>query len=98
MAVIGAFIALGVAIWFYQTAMQRGLPAIQWVIAGLLIYYLPAILLASILGPWLKEAHMVNTFMGSVIGKMPWILAGVLVLVVRFKFMPKGTDGAQTAS
>ncbi|QSA96222.1 hypothetical protein [Methylococcus sp. EFPC2] len=37
---IGVIATLLVVFWFYQTAQQRQLPSLQWMIGGALVYYL----------------------------------------------------------
>jgi hypothetical protein len=38
---IGGLIAVALAIWFYRTALANGMPALQWGIAGVVVYYIP---------------------------------------------------------
>lgn len=39
MAIVSIIIIMGLAVWFYQSAVQRGLPGVAWAIAGVIVYY-----------------------------------------------------------
>ncbi|MEY2701336.1 MAG: hypothetical protein RIQ52_2091 [Pseudomonadota bacterium] len=39
-AILSILAVIGSAVWYYQTAYQRQLPAVAWAIAGALIYYM----------------------------------------------------------
>ena len=36
---IGAIAIVLIALWFYKTAERLGLPSLQWIIGGVVIYY-----------------------------------------------------------
>jgi hypothetical protein len=38
-AILSVLAVLGSALWYYRAAMAKGLPAIQWAVAGAILYY-----------------------------------------------------------
>ena len=40
----GGLAAIVIAIWFYRSAESRGLPGIQWAIAGAIAFYVPNVI------------------------------------------------------
>ncbi|WP_031433698.1 hypothetical protein [Methylomarinum vadi] len=53
---IGSIVAAGVAIWFYFTAKNSGRQPISWAVAGLLVYFIVALLWTKLVTPPIKDA------------------------------------------
>ncbi|WP_305908957.1 hypothetical protein Q9L42_008055 [Methylomarinum sp. Ch1-1] len=62
---IGSVVAAFVAIWFYHTAKQTGRQPISWAVAGIVVYFMVALMWTNFVTPPIKDAasHSQNGFL-----------------------------------
>jgi hypothetical protein len=75
---IGALAILLVAFWYYNTAEKASLPALQWIIGGVVVYYAGFLgwmylLLKPMLGGQFKE----HSFLLGITMDVSAVLAGI---------------------
>lgn len=56
--IIGSIAAIVVLVWFYNSAEQYGRNPLHWAIAGLLVYFIVAMLWTVGVNPEIKDAAM----------------------------------------
>lgn len=56
--IIGSIAAIFVLVWFYNTAEQYGRNPLHWAIAGVLVYFIVALLWTFAINPGIKDAAM----------------------------------------
>lgn len=83
---IGGIVAVLIAYWFYRSAEERGLPALQWAFAGLLAFYIPnfawSLLVAK---PWIASLHAQQATMSTGLINFSSVALGlVCALLVRY--------------
>lgn len=96
---IGVIATLLVVFWFYQTAQQRQLPSLQWIIGGALVYYLGfAATMYLAIRPLMGSAFKNHGFWGGLAFDIGAALAGLLLAsLFRSKVMLRqGQDPAET--
>jgi hypothetical protein len=66
----GGLAAIVIAIWFYRSAESRGLPGIQWAIAGAIAFYVPNVIWSLLIAkPMMTQLHAQNASgMASLLG------------------------------
>jgi hypothetical protein len=90
MGVIGGLVAIGLAVWYYRTAEAKGGPALQWAIAGVIVYYVP-----NFLWKWMIADKAIQTLQKqpTPLKSSVWgILIGVLVAVLVWTFFLKNAN------
>ncbi|MGX2041541.1 hypothetical protein ACWJKU_15640 [Methylocaldum sp. MU1018] len=83
---IGGIVAVLIAYWFYRSAEERGLPALEWAFAGLLAFYIPnfawSLLVAK---PWIASLHAQQATMSTGLINFSSVALGlVCALLVRY--------------
>jgi len=74
---IGALAILLIAFWFYRTAEARRLPALPWVVGGLLVYYSGfAVWMYALLQPLLGAGFKDHSFWLGLLMDITSVLAG----------------------
>jgi len=82
MGVIGGLITIGLAVWFYRTAAAKGGPALQWGIAGALVFFVPKILWqVMVANPALRSMQKGTAPMKLALWDYSSILIGLAVAV-----------------
>lgn len=75
---IGALAILAVAFWYYKTADSLGLPSLQWVIGGVVIYYAGFLCwMYLVLKPMLGGQFKEHNFLLGIAMDISAVLAGV---------------------
>ena len=71
---IGAIVAMCIAIWFYQTAIAANQKSVSWAIAGVIIYFMAALFWSYFITPSIKVITEHNQ-------------KGCLILVVQYAYI-----------
>jgi hypothetical protein len=90
-AALSMLIILAIAVWFYQTAQQRGLPGVAWAVGGVIVYYGGFLLwMHGVLRQVLGGLFQSHNFGIAIAMDLTSILFGALCAVLfRFKVMLK---------
>lgn len=78
---IGSIAAAIVAVWFYHTAGRSGRQPVSWAVAGLLVYFLVALLWTYLITPGVKDAATHSQ-------------SGLLILIARYAYIAAGLAAA----
>lgn len=78
---IGSIVAAFVAVWFYMTAKRSGRQPISWAVAGILMYYIIALLWTNLVTPPIKDAASHSQ-------------SGFLIFLTRYAYIIVGLIGA----
>lgn len=90
MGVIGGLLAIGLAVWYYRTAEAKGGPAVQWAIAGVMVFYVPNFLWQlMVAGPALKSIQKQTAPLKFGMWGYSSILIGLLVAIAVWTFFLK---------
>ena len=91
---IGGIVAIAIAYWFYRTAETRGLPNIQWAVAGSIAYYLPNFIWSlAVAKPWINSLHQANAAGSAGMVNFSSIFVGLAVAFLVHKFLlPKASS------
>ena len=86
---ISVLLTLGIAYWFYKTALRLHANSIQWAIAGAIAYQLPAwAWMLSVSKPYLSSIQGTAnkaTMSAGLIGHS-WIAVGIVVALLVYRF------------
>ncbi len=87
----GGIIAIAIAYWFYRTAESRGLPNLQWAIAGIIAFYVPNFIWSlTIAKPWMNTLHQANAAASASMVGFSSVFVGLAVALLVYRFaLPK---------
>ena len=75
---IGSIVAACLAFWFYQTAKRTGRQPVSWAVAGLLVYFIVALLWTNVVTPPIKDAASHSQ-------------SGILIFLTRYAYIIVGS-------
>lgn len=87
MLILMKVFAVLITVWFYQTAKQKGEPAINWAVTGLIGYLLVWAMLRFTLVSALWKAVEKNVTMGFLLVQIPAICGIIAAYFIRQKLI-----------
>lgn len=86
----GGIISILIVLWFYRSAEARGLPGIQWAIAGLLAFYIPNFIWSLVVSkPMMNTLHAQNATATASFWGFSSVFVGAIVSVLVYNFFLK---------
>lgn len=86
---LSMLLTAGCAFWYYKTAEQKGLPSIQWAIAGAIAYQVPAWAWMFLFSrPYMGSMRGTSerTGMSSFLMAHSWILVGAICAFLVYRY------------
>lgn len=74
---LGSIVAAFVAVWFYQTAKRTGRQPVSWAVAGIVVYFMVALLWTNLVTPPIKDAASHSQ-------------SGILIFLTRYAYILAG--------
>jgi hypothetical protein len=83
MRILGGIIAIFIAVWFYRTAVAKGVEPFSWVVAGTIFYYLPMGLWTWVVNPMIKNPHLTSDGPSLLVRLAPTLVGIAAVVLLR---------------